>query len=217
MNGDKRLVLHSYWRSSASYRVRIALNLKGLTYEQVTHDLRTGAHHTDAYLDIAPHGLVPVLEHAGGVLIESQAIIEWIEQRWPLPALLPRDPDDAAMVRAMVALIACDIHPVANLRVLNRLRQQFAATDDQVNDWIRHWIGEGFCALETLVARHGGSFAFGDSVSLADCYLVPQLYNAERFGVDLAPYPRLVAAGNAACQLPAVVAAHPDSQPDAGR
>ncbi len=194
--------------------MRIALNLKGIAYGQMTHDLRAGAQQAPDYLEIAPHGLVPVLAHGSGVLIESPAIIEWIEQRWPRPALLPRDPDDAAMVRAMAALVACDIHPIANLRVLNRLRAQFDANNDQVKDWARHWIGEGFAALEVLIARHGGGFAFGDTVGLADCYLVPQLYNAERFGVDLAPYPHLVAAGEAARQLPAIIVAHPDRQPD---
>jgi len=209
------LVLHGYWRSSAAYRVRIALNAKGLDYSQVTHDLRKGAQRDPLYLDRAPHGLVPALEHDGQVLIESPAILEWIEERWPKPALLPRHPYAAAVVRAMAALIACDIHPLNNLRVLNALRNDFGASEQQVTSWITRWITSGFAALETLVSRHGGDFAFGDALTLADCCLVPQLYSAERFAVDLSAFPHLVAAGSAARSLTSVAAAHPDAQPDA--
>ena len=208
-------VLHSYWRSSAAYRVRIALNLKGVAYTQATHDLRTGEQGDPAYLRIAPHGLVPALEADGAVLIESPAILEWIEARWPDPPLLPADPMNAASVRAMAALVACDIHPIANLRILNALRAEFGADDEQVQGWSRHWIGTGFAALEQLIGRHGGTYAFGDTPGLADCLIVPQLYNARRVGLNLAPYPRLVAAGDAAAALPAFAAAHPDRQPDA--
>lgn len=215
MNGSVELTLHGYWRSSAAYRVRIALNLKGLAYRQVTHDLRTGRQRAPDYVAIAPHGLVPALEHDGGVLIESPAILEWLETRFPSPALLPSDPDAAATVRAMAALIGCDIHPLNNLRVLDALRRDFGADQAQVGAWIARWIGDGFAALETLIARHGGAHAFGDSPTLADCYLVPQVYGAERFAVDLAPYPRLLAAVAAARALPAVEAAHPARQPDA--
>jgi len=211
------LVLHGYWRSSAAYRVRIALNAKGLDYRQVTHDLRKGAQRDPTYLDRAPHGLVPAIEHNGQILIESPAILEWIEERWPKPALLPPHPDAAAIVRAMVALIACDIHPLNNLRVLNALRNDFSASEEQVAMWIARWITSGFTALETLVARHGEGFAFGDTLSLADCCLVPQLYSAERFGVDLSAFPHLVAAGTAARSLASVAAAHPGAQPDADR
>lgn len=210
------LVLHGYWRSSAAYRVRIALHLKGLAYSQVTHDLRTGAQRDDpAYLAIAPHGLVPAIEHEGLGIIESPAILEWIEEGWPEPPLLPQDRPGRATVRAMAALIACDIHPLNNLRVLTALRGDLAADEAQVRAWIGHWIGAGFAALERQVARHGGRFCFGDGPTLADCYLVPQLYSAERFAVDLTPYPRIVAAGAAACALPAIAAAHPSLQPDA--
>lgn len=211
------LVLHGYWRSGAAYRVRIALNAKGLRYDQVTHDLRTGAQRDPAYLERAPHGLVPALDHGGTILIESPAILEWIESRWPAPPLLPADPEAAAIVRSMAALIACDIHPLNNLRVLNALREDFGAGEQQVAAWIARWITSGFTALETLVARHGGRFAFGDDLTFADCCLVPQLYSAERFGVDLSPFPRLVAAGTAARGLASVAAAHPDAQPDADR
>ena len=211
-----KVTLHGYWRSSAAYRVRIALNLKGVGYDQVSHDLRAGEQRAPGYLAIAPHGLVPALEVGGRTLIESPAILEWIDGEWPEPPLLPGDRDDVAVVRAMAALIGCDIHPLNNLRVLNRLQSQFGASKDQVKLWVRHWIAEGFAPLEQMVARHGAGFAFGDAPTLADCYLVPQLYNAARFGVDLSPYPRLVAAGEAALALPAVQAAHPDRQPDAG-
>lgn len=209
-------ILHSYWRSSAAYRVRIALGLKGVAYSQVTHDLRAGEQRDPAYLAIAPHGLVPAIEHEGEVLIESPAILEWIEAKWPEPRLLPSSPDAAAKVRTIAALIGCDIHPLNNLRVLTRLRTQFDAGNAQVKDWIAHWIGEGFGALEQLVARDGGAFAFGDTPTLADCYLVPQVYNAERYNVDLGAYPRTLAAAEAARALPAFAAAHPDAQPDFG-
>ncbi|HMO75458.1 MAG TPA: maleylacetoacetate isomerase [Sphingopyxis sp.] len=207
-------ILHGYWRSSAAYRVRIALNLKGIAFAQVAHDLRAGEQRDPAYLAIAPHGLVPALKHEGRILIESPAILEWIEAKWPSPPLLPASVDEAATVRAIAALIGCDIHPLNNLRVLTRLRSQFDANNAQVKAWIAHWIGEGFGALEELVARHGGTYVFGDSVTLADCYLVPQVYNAERYNVDLGAYPRVRAAAAAAGALPAFAAAHPDLQPD---
>ncbi|ALH80929.1 maleylacetoacetate isomerase [Sphingopyxis macrogoltabida] len=207
-------ILHGYWRSSAAYRVRIALNVKGIAYEQVAHDLRAGEQRDPAYLAIAPHGLVPALEHDGAVLIESPAILEWIEAKWPEPPLLPASPADAATVRAIAALVGCDIHPLNNLRVLTRLRSQFDADNAQVKAWIAHWIGEGFGALEQLIARTGGRYAFGDTPTFADCYLVPQVYNAERYNVDLAAFPRTLAAAEAARALPAFAAAHPDLQPD---
>lgn len=210
------VTLHGYWRSSAAYRVRIALNLKGIDYVQVSHDLRAGKQRDADYLAIAPHGLVPALEVEGRTLIESPAILEWIDGQWPEPPLLPGDAHEVAVVRAMAALIGCDIHPLNNLRVLNRLQSRFHASKDQVKEWVRHWIAEGFAPLEQMVARHGAGFAYGSGPTLADCYLVPQLYNAGRFGVDLSTYPRLVAAGEAALALPAVWAAHPDRQPDAG-
>lgn len=207
--------LHGYWRSSAAYRVRIALNLKGLDYEQVTHDLRKGEHRDPAYLAENPQGLVPALVTDDGTLIQSPAIVEWIEERVPTPPLLPADPFDRATVRAMAAIVGCDIHPINNLRVLAQLRSTFAADEAQVSGWMAHWMAEGFAALEVLVARHGGRFAFGDAPSIADVFLIPQLYSARRFGVDLAPYPRLVAVDAAAAGLDAFARAHPSMQPDA--
>lgn len=207
-------ILHGYWRSSAAYRVRIALSIKGIAYRQIAHDLRAGEQNDPAYLAIAPHGLVPALDHDGRILIESPAILEWIEARWPQPPLLPSSPEDAAQVRALAALIGCDIHPLNNLRVLNRLRSQFDASNAQVKEWIAHWVGEGLAAAETMVRETGGTFAFGDTPTLADCYLVPQVYNAERYNVDLAAFPRLLAAAAAARALPAFADAHPEVQPD---
>lgn len=210
-----KLVLHGYWRSGAAYRTRIALNLKGLAYEQRAIDLRTGDQRSEAFRALNPQGMVPALEADGVVLTQSPAILEWLEERVPDPALMPRDPQQRAIVRAMAATIGCDIHPLGNLRVLGALRDAFGADGDQVKAWIGRWIGAGFAALEEMIARHGRGFAYGDAPTLVDCYLVPQLYSAERFGVDCAPYPRLVAAVEAARALPAVAAAHPDRQPDA--
>ncbi|MFV0625659.1 maleylacetoacetate isomerase [Sphingomonas sp. ac-8] len=212
------MILHGYWRSTTAYRVRIALNLKGLPYDQEPHDLRTGAQRDAAYRLLNPQALVPTLEtDDSGVLTQSPAILEWLEERHPAPPLLPPDREARVVVRAMAALVACDIHPLNNLRVLETLRSELAASEAQVQAWIARWIGDGFTALEALIARHGEGFAFGDTPSLADCHLVPQLYSAERFGVALAPYPRLVAAGERARALPAFAAAHPDCQPDADR
>jgi maleylpyruvate isomerase len=207
--------LHGYWRSSAAYRVRIALALKGVAYEQVTHDLRTGKQGADAYRALNTQGLVPALETGDGVIVQSPAILEWIEERFPQPALLPASADDRAAVRAMMAIVACDIHPLNNLRVQTVLRRDMAADDAAVAAWIARWIGEGFAALDVLIARHGRGFAFGDAPGLADCVLLPQVYSAERFAVDLTPYPALMAAADRARALDAFAAAHPDRQPDA--
>ena len=209
------VTLHGYWRSSAAYRVRIALNLKGVAFAQVSHDLRTGAQRDPHYLALAPHGLVPALEVGDTRLIESPAILEWIEATWPTPPLLPEDEEARAIVRSMAALIGCDIHPLNNLRVLNRLKADFGASQAQLQGWIHHWIAAGFDALDPLIARHGAAYAFGDRPTLADCYLVPQLYNARRYDLDLSPWPHLLAAGEAALRLPPFAAAHPDQQPDA--
>ncbi len=209
------IVLHGYWRSGTSYRVRIALNLKGIVHEQVAHDLRTGAQREPAYRALNPQGLVPALEVDGAVLTQSPAILEWIEERHPEPPLLPADPIERAVVRAMAAIVACDIHPLNNPRVLRTLRRAHGADEAAIARWTGRWIGDGFAALETLIQRHGGRFAFGDEPTLADCHLVPQLYSAERFGVELSRFPLLVAAAEAAGALAPFAAAHPDRQPDA--
>ena len=210
------LTLHGYWRSSAAHRVRIALNVKGLAYDQVTYDLRRKAEKADAYATLNPQKLVPALQTEGGaVLTQSLAILEWLEDAHPEPALLPEDPTDRAHVRAMAALIACDIHPVNNLRVLNALRDDLDASDDQVTRWITRWIGDGFDALEHLIG--GGTFSYGDAPTLADCCLVPQVYNAQRFKIDLAPWPKIRAVADACDGVPAFYVARPELQPDADR
>jgi maleylpyruvate isomerase len=163
----------------------------------------------------APQGLVPAVETPDGALTQSLAILEWIEERWPEPALLPEDAHGRTIVRAMAGLIAADIHPLNNLRVLQALREQFSASPDQVQAWITRWITDGFAALERMLERYGGAFAFGDHPTLADCALVPQVYSAERFGIDLEPFPHIRRAAAAALALGPVAAAHPSAQPDA--
>ncbi|MES3098283.1 maleylacetoacetate isomerase [Sphingomonas faeni] len=209
------LTLHGYWRSTTAYRVRIALALKGVAYAQVTHDLRKGEQCEAGYRALNPQGLVPSLETEDAILTQSPAILEWIDETYPDPPLLPAAANHRAIVRAMAATIACDIHPVNNLRILNALRTEFGADEAAVNRWIARWIGDGFAALETLIGYHDGGFAFGATPTIADCHLVPQVYSAERFAVDLSPYPRLMAAAEKARALTAFAAAHPARQPDA--
>lgn len=209
------ITLHGYWRSGTSYRVRIALNLKGVAYQQHSYDLRRGVHRDPASRAMLPQGLVPALEVDGSLLIQSPAIIEWLEESYADPPLLPSAPGDRATVRAMAAIVGCDIHPVNNLRVLKALRANFGADEAAINAWTARWIGEGFDTLEPMIARHGKGFAFGASPTLADVYLVPQVYSAERFGVDLSPYPGILAAVAAARKLPAFADADPANQPDA--
>ena len=206
------MILHGYWRSSAAYRVRCALTLKGLTYAQVSHDLRTGEQRSATYLAANPQGLVPALELDGAVVAQSGAIIELLDELHPEPPLLPATPQGRARARAMVGVIACDVHPLNNLRVQKALRAMGVAAPD-VQAWIARWVDEGFAALEPQI---DGPFALGETPGMVDCFLVPQVYNAERFGVDLSPYPRLMAAAERARDLPAFRAAHPDAQPDAG-
>ncbi|HEY0926407.1 maleylacetoacetate isomerase [Brevundimonas sp.] len=210
------MILHGYWRSGAAYRTRIALELKGLSYEQQGHDLRTGAQKDPAYVALNPQGMVPALEVDGAVLTQSPAILEWLEETHPAPALLPSDAIGRAHVRAMAALIGCDIHPLNNLRVGKALREGFGADQAAVDAWAARWILPGFEALEALVARHGAGWSYGDAPTLADCYLIPQIYSAGRFNVPLDAFPRLLAIDEAARAHPAFVAANPDNQPDAG-
>lgn len=212
---DTALILHGYWRSGTSYRTRIALNGKGLTYRQISHDLRTGQQRQPDYLALNPQGFVPALEADGLVLTQSSAIIEWLDECYPTPPLLPPDAGGRAIVRSMAMIVACDVHPLNNLRILNHLRDELHATPDVVKRWIAHWIAEGFASLDVMIARHGGRFCYGDALTLADCHIVPQYYSAERFGVDLAPFPHLVETILRIREHSAIVAAHPDRQSDA--
>jgi maleylpyruvate isomerase len=209
--------LYTFFRSGTSHRVRIALNHKGLSYEQVAVDLRREQHLSDDYRRINPQQLVPALDIGGRVLTQSPAIIEWLEERHPQPPLLPRDADERAQVRALAAIVGCDIHPVNNRRILEALRQRFGADEAAVNDWCGTWIGAGFDAFEALVHAYGraGPFAFGDQPTLADVYLVPQIESARRFKVDVSRWPRLAAIDEACARLDAFQRAAPAAQPDA--
>jgi maleylpyruvate isomerase len=207
--------LHGYFRSSASYRVRIALNFKGLHAEHLPHHLRKGEQCAPAYLALNPQGFVPTLEDdAGAVLTQSLAIIEWLEETHPEPPLLPKDSLKRARVRAFAMALACDTHPVQNLKVLGRLRA-LGLPEEQVTGWAAWANREGLAACETLVAHESGPFCFGAAPSMADLCLVPQLANARRFGVDVAAFPRLLQAETAAKALAAFADAAPERQSDA--
>ncbi|HTN70380.1 MAG TPA: maleylacetoacetate isomerase [Methylomirabilota bacterium] len=211
--------LYSFFRSSASYRVRIALNLKGLNYEQIPIHLRRGGGEQlgAAYKKINPQALVPALEDCGRVLIQSLAIMEYLEERYPNPPLLPSDPADKALVRSMALIIACEIHPIQNLRVLVYLKNSLKQSEDDLNRWAQHWINLGLSALEQMVVAvpKRGNFCFGDTPTLADICLVPQLANARRFGCDLSSFPALTKIEANCLALPAFADAAPEKQPDA--
>ena len=207
--------LHGYFRSSASYRVRIALNLKGLSAEHLTHHLRKGEQRDPTYLAINPQALVPTLQDdRGTILTQSLAIIEWLDEIHPQPPLLPKDPLRRARVRAFAQVIACDTHPVQNLKVLARLRE-LGVSEEQVTGWAAWANREGLSACETLIAAEAGPFCFGTAPTIADLCLVPQLANARRFGVDVAAFPRLLRAEAASNNLKAFADAAPERQPDA--
>jgi len=210
--------LYTYFRSSAAYRVRIALNLKGLDYDSVpVHLLRDGGEQlAPAYRAVNPAGLVPALEDNGIVLTQSLAIIEYLEEVHPLVPLLPQDAVGRARVRALAQTIVCDTHPIMNLRVLKYLKGPMGLSEEQKMEWYRHWMGEGMAALEAHLERDGdmGRFCYGDTPTLADCCLLPQVFNAQRFDIDLAPYPNVARIAANCADLPAFKAAHPSAQPD---
>ena len=210
--------LYNFFRSGTSHRLRIALNLKGIDYEYVAVDLRSEKHLGADFKAVNPQGLVPALADGDLTLIQSPAIIEWLEERYPTPPLLPANPDDRARVRALAAIVGCDIHPINNRRVLEYLRKTLACDEAAVQAWCATWIDAGFAALEALLAAdpRRGAFCFGDAPTLADVYLVPQVESARRFKVDLAPYPHIVAIDRACAELEAFRRAAPAVQPDAG-
>jgi maleylpyruvate isomerase len=209
--------LYSFFRSGTSHRLRIALNLKGIATDYAAIDLRVDEQQKEAFKAINPQGLVPALDTGEQVLIQSPAIIEWLEEKHPTPALLPVGADARARVRALAALVGCDIHPINNRRILQTLRKQFGANEDAINAWCGHWISEGFDAYEALIAadKTRGRFSFGDTPTLADVYLIPQVESARRFNVDMNRWPLISAIDKACGELEAFQKAAPMAQPDA--
>ena len=209
--------LYNFFRSGTSHRLRIALNLKGIATDYVAVDLRVEEHLKDAFKSVNPQQLVPALDTGEQVLIQSPAIIEWLEEKYPTPALLPAGANARAHVRALAAIVGCDIHPINNRRILETLRKQFGANEDAINAWCGTWISAGFDAYEALMATDSqrGRFSFGDAPSIADVYLIPQVESARRFKVDMARWPLISAVDKACGELDAFKLAAPMAQPDA--
>jgi maleylacetoacetate isomerase len=208
--------LYTAFRSSASFRVRIALNLKGLAYEPAFVHLGRGEHRRPEFAAINPQALVPAFEENGVCLVQSLAILEYLEERHPDPPLLPKDAAGRARVRSISLLVACEIHPLNNLRVLQHLKRALGQNDEQVNAWYRHWIADGFQKLEAELARAAtGGFCHGDAPTMADCCLVPQVFNAQRYHCDTAPYPAVMRVFAECMKLDAFDRAQPAKQPDA--
>ena len=209
---------HGYFRSSSSYRLRIAFNLKGLDYQFVpVHLIRDGGQQkTEAYKALNPQGLVPTLEVGETVLTQSPAILEWLDETYPEPALLPSDPTEKAHVRAFAQVIGCEIHPLQNLRVLSYLRENYDQDQSGIEAWCQRWIGDGLAACEALLERHNNEapFCFGETPGLADIYLIPQVFSATRFKVDLSGLPNVNRIAAHCENLPAFAEAHPTKQPD---
>jgi maleylacetoacetate isomerase len=214
-----KLCLFSYWRSSAAYRVRIGLNLKGLPYDiMAVHLLRDGGEqHAAGFREANPQGLVPVLQHGHRMLRQSMAILEYLDEMWPEPALLPATARDRQRVRALAQAVACDLHPLNNLRVLQYFENEWGVPQAEREGWVKHWIVDGFDAIEAMLHQHPstGTFCDGDTPTMADCCLVPQVYNARRFGVDIGAWPSIARVEQACLALPAFEAARPENQPDA--
>ena len=216
MTGDA-IKLYSYWRSSACYRVRIALNLKQLPYETIAVHLAKGEQHADGFQEVNPQELIPVLMHGGRMLRQSLAIIDYLDENFDTNRpLMPSVARERQRVRAIAQMIACDIHPLNNLRVQQYLEKEFKASEKQREAWTRHWIEEGFVALEAVLkdSLATGTYCEGDSPTMADCCLVPQVYNAQRFGVKLDKYPNIKRINDECMKLPAFIDASPDKQPD---
>lgn len=213
------LKLYNYWRSSASYRVRIALGLKGIAYEYIAVNIIAGggAQYGDGYRALNPQSRVPLLVDGDFRVAQSLAILQYLEQQQPQPSLLPKDSQECIRMWAFCHSIASDIQPLQNIGPLGYLTREFGISEEQKNTWVRHWIERGLVALEQERAGSASEFVFGDVPSLADCLLAPQMYNAERFGCDLKKFPQLHAIARRCLQLPAFIQAHPDQQPDAPR
>jgi maleylpyruvate isomerase len=212
------IVLHNYFRSSTSHRVRIALALKELEYSYVAHHLRHGGHHAPAFLAINPQGLVPALVwNDDAIIAQSMAIIEFLDEMVPSPPLLPADPFGRARVRMLSQMIACDIHPLNNLRVLNALRSRYGADDTEIADWFRHWVNETFTPLEKMLENspETGTFCHGENPGIADICLVAQVTSNARYSVDMSPFPVICRIRDACMELPAFQSAAPARQPDA--
>ena len=209
--------LYTYFRSSASYRVRIALAYKGLAHDAAYVNLPKGEHQADAFRAVNAQALVPALEDGGRILIQSLAIMEYLDETHPEPPLLPKDALDRAYVRAAAQITACEIHPLNNLRTLKYVKRSYKLDDEGVNTWYRHWIAEGFAMLEGYLARErrAARFTFGDMVTIADCCLVPQVFNAQRYECDLGPYPTITRIFGECMKLDAFAATQPARQPDA--
>lgn len=208
--------LYSYFRSSSSYRVRLALNLKNLYYQiEPVHLLKEGGQqHKEPYKQLNAAGRVPLLEHEGDVVAQSMAIIEYLEDVQPEPSLLPKEPTARALVRQLCEIINCDIQPLQNLSVLQKLVNDHNFSDEEKQAWCQHWVSRGLHSFEKLLQRTHGQFCFQDQVSAADCFLIPQIYSAQRFGVDLSPFPLILEINERCLTLEPFIKAHPDNQPD---
>jgi maleylacetoacetate isomerase/maleylpyruvate isomerase len=209
--------LYTFFRSSAAFRMRIALNCKGLAYESQIVSLPKDEHKLAAYIAVNPQGLVPALEDRGKIYVQSLAMMEYLEETYPQPALLPAAAEDRAYVRAVAQIVACEIHPLNNLRTLRYVKKSYGLDEEGVNVWYRHWIAEGLGSMESFLASCGkaGKYCYRDQVTIADCCLVPQVFNAQRYACDLAAYPGIMAIFGHCMQLDAFIAAQPSRQPDA--